>query len=252
MRSLAASAHPSKVERQSLPAVGATIVIPVYNEAGLLEPVVERCLAAAASLPLSWHLCIVDDGSDDWNDEFAQRWEADDRVTVIRFSPNAGKGAVLNRLFPLLASDYTVVIDADGEYAPEEIERLLLPLHRGEADWVLGSRYGFERPRPPQYWATYLANQLLAGWFNALSRIGLRDPLTGLYAFRSSQVREMQLREGRFAYTAELLWRAHLSGETRWKEVPVSYRFRTYEQGKKIRWWELGTLMSAFWRYRRG
>ena len=246
---------PSRSEAQSssspLPAVDVTIVIPVYNEAGLLESVVDRCLEVMKSLPLSSHICIVDDGSDDWSPQLDARWGVNDPVTLFRFTPNAGKGAVLNRLFPLLRSRYTVVIDADGEYAPEEIERLLLPLHRGEADWVLGSRYGFQRSRPKQYWATYLANRLLALWFDALSSIGLRDPLTGLYAFRTSEVREMQLREGRFAYTAELLWRAHRGGKTRWKEVPVSYRFRTYEQGKKIRWWELGTLMSAFWRYRR-
>ena len=233
-----------------LPAVDVTVVVPVYDEAATLEAVVDRCLNATAALDLSSRVLLLDDGSVDWSDELETRLGGRDRVDLYRFHPNAGKGAVLNRAFPALRSTYTVVIDADGEYAPEEIDRLLLPLHAGTADWVMGSRYGFARSRPRQYLATFWVNRAINRWFRLLSGLRFQDLLTGLYAFRTSCVEQIDLEERRFSYTAELMWRVLRRGDVRWCEVPVSYRFRSYGEGKKIRWWETLTILRAIWRYR--
>ena len=236
---------------QALPRAEATIVIPVFNEGDRLQTVVDRCRRAMETLPLSAQICVLNDGSTDWSEHRERLLQQHGDVHVMHRTQNGGKGAVLADLFPHLQSRYVVVIDADGEYAPEEIERLLLPLHRGEADWVMGSRFGFDRPRPRQYRSTYLANRFFSRWFQWLSGVSLRDPLTGLYAFRTETIESLELRESRFAYTAELLWHAQRVARARWHEVPISYNFRTYAEGKKIRWWEGWTLTRAFWRYRR-
>jgi len=233
-----------------LPDVDVTVVVPIYDEAPTLENVVDRCLRATKALELSSRVLLLDDGSADWPDDLEARLCGRDRVDLCRFHPNAGKGAVLNRAFPALRSKYTVVIDADGEYAPEEIDRLLLPLHAGTADWVMGSRYGFARTRPRQYLATYWVNRAIGRWFRILSGLRFQDLLTGLYAFRTSCVDQIELEERRFSYTAELMWRVLRRGDVRWCEVPVSYRFRGYGEGKKIRWWETLTILRAIWRYR--
>lgn len=234
-----------------LPTVDVTIVVPVYDEASSLEDVIDRCLRASADLPMTSRILLLDDGSADWSDGLETRLIDRERVDLFRFHPNAGKGAVLNRAFPALRSRYVVVIDADGEYAPEEIDRVLLPLHAGTADWVMGSRYGFGRPRPRQYLATSWVNRAINRWFQLLSGLRFQDLLTGLYACRASCIERIVLNERRFSYTAELIWRVLQRGDVRWCEVPVSYRFRSYADGKKIRWWETLTILAAIWRYRR-
>ena len=171
-------------------------------------------------------------------------------VELRSFQPNQGKGAMLDRAFPTLETEFTVVIDADAEYRAADIPGLLAPMIEGRADWVLGSRYGFGRRRPTQYFATYLVNRLVNLYFLMLSGIRLQDLLTGLYAFRSELVRDLRLRERRFSYTAELIWKVLRSSSPRLQEVPIAYRFRSYAEGKKIRWWETGTILLAILRYR--
>ncbi|HKQ60518.1 MAG TPA: glycosyltransferase family 2 protein [Candidatus Polarisedimenticolaceae bacterium] len=228
---------------------GLSVVVPVYNEARWLEGVIDEILARRAELPDPLSVIVLNDGSDDWSAALEQRLRRRGPVELWSSYPNAGKGAVLNRAFPLLDTRYAVVIDADGEYPAADIPQLLGPLLRGEADWVLGSRYGFGRPRPRQYRLTYLVNRGINVWFRWLSGIGLHDVLTGLYAFRAELVADLKLRERRFSYTAELMWRLR-HGAVRLAEVPVGYRFRSYAEGKKIRWWETGTILLAMLRYK--
>jgi hypothetical protein len=157
---------------------------------------------------------------------------------------------VLNRTFPTLLSDFTVVIDADREYSASDLGAVVTPLRSREADWVLGSRCGFGRRRPSQDRLTYLVNRLIDAWFFIWSGIRLRDLLTGLYGFRTELVTGLELREKRFSYTAELIWKVLRKREIRLREVPGSYRFRPYAEGKKIRWWETATIVLAVLRYR--
>ncbi len=227
-----------------------TVVVPAYDEGDKIEAVVRRIPAEIEGLAEPLRVLILNDGSMDWTPQLQQRLEADERVTVRSFYPNSGKGAVLGRAFPGLETDLAVVIDADGEYAPEQIPDLLAPLLQGRADWVMGSRYGFSRRRPRQYLATYLVNLAINLWFRMLSGVRFRDLLTGLYAFRTELVTDLRLRERRFSYTPELIWRVQRRGGIRWCEVPIDYRFRGYGAGKKIRWWETGTILYALLRYR--
>jgi len=226
-----------------------TVVIPVYDESPRIESLVDEILAELRDLPYRHHLLIVNDGSNDWSPELERRLADKGPVLSRSFYPNSGKGAVLDRTLPTIDTDFTLVIDADGEYTPKDIPAVVEPLVRDEADWVLGTRYGFGRPRPRQYLATYLVNRIVNLWLFVLSGTWFRDVLTGIYAFRTDVVAGIRLRERRFAYTAELTWKLLRRRGIRRKEVPASYRFRSYADGKKIRWWEAGTLVLAMLRY---
>ena len=227
-----------------------TVVVPAYDEGDKIEAVVRRIPAEIEGIAGPVRVLILNDGSTDWTPQLQRRLEQDHRVTIRSSYPNRGKGAVLSRAFPELETGLAVVIDADGEYAPEQIPDLLAPLLQGRADWVMGSRYGFSRRRPRQYLATYLVNRAINLWFRLLSGVRFHDLLTGLYAFRAELVTDLRLRERRFSYTAELIWRVQRRGGIRWCEVPIDYRFRGYGDGKKIRWWETGTILYALLRYR--
>lgn len=226
------------------------IIIPVYNEGHMTETVIAGIISEFKAVDFTYRILVLNDGSTDWTYSIRDKLCSYDNVAIMDFAMNRGKGAVLNDVFARLDSDYTVIIDADNEYLPSDIIRVLKPLFSGETDWVMGSRYGRERKRPPQYLATYLANWFLNWFFNSLSVLNLTDLLTGLLAFRSTIVKDIHLKEERFAYVPELIWAVHNSKKVVFKEIPVSYRFRTYAEGKKIQWWEFFTVTKAIIAYR--
>ncbi|MDX1387923.1 MAG: glycosyltransferase family 2 protein [Acidobacteriota bacterium] len=227
-----------------------TVVIPVYDEAEHIERVVGDVARALSRSGRPHAVLILNDGSGDWSPELERRLESNGAVRVRSFYPNEGKGAVLNRAFRLVDTELAVVIDADGEYDAGDIEAVVRPLQKDEADWVMGSRYGFGRRRPRQYRLTYFANWVINKWFFLLSGLKFQDLLTGLYGFRTEFVADLKLHEKRFSYTAELVWKLLRHRDIRWREVPISYHFRTYAEGKKIKWWETGTILLALWRYK--
>lgn len=227
-----------------------TVVVPAYNESAFLPTVVSRVVEALDASAYRYAVLVVDDASSDWTDELERELVRHAAVDVLHLPRNRGKGGVLGEVFPSLAGPWTVIIDADNEYDPHDIPRVVEPLSAGHADWVFGTRYGFGRRRPPQYVLTYAVNRLFNVVFRLLSGVPVTDVLTGLYAFRSELVRDVRLREARFAYTPELLWTVLRRARPRWQDVPVAYHFRTYREGKTIRWWETFTILFAMVRYK--
>lgn len=231
--------------------IACTVIVPVYNEAPHLAAFLCDLAAAWDRADTRARILVLDDGSTDESAAIATSFQSAHTLDVVRLKTNRGKGAALSAAFARLDTPYAAVIDADNEYPPGDLATVLAPLHEQRADWVMGSRYGFGRPRPRQGMATYLVNRALTAWFNRLSRSTFHDMLTGIYAFRTTLVRDLELRERRFAYTPELLWTVRHRHNPQWLDVPVRYRVRGYGDGKKIRWWETFTIAAACVRYRR-
>lgn len=227
-----------------------TVLVPVFDEAHLVGTTLAALVAELPRLPCPARIVVLNDGSRDWSEALERRLTALAGVEVRSFAPNAGKGAVLSQSFPTLTDEFVAVIDADGEYPAHDLAGVVRPLIAGEADFVLGSRYGFGRDRPRQSHGTYAANRLINAWFRLLSGARFRDLMTGLFACRAELLRDVRLNEPRFSYTPELIWRLLHRGDVRWAEVPVDYRTRGYAEGKKIRWWETATVMFAALRYK--
>lgn len=237
-------------EQRKTNSMDVTILVPVFNEAGLIEKVVCSVVREFDKSRYDYEVLVLDDGSTDWTDELEERLLAENNVSIRHFSPNRGQGAVLSRVFPHIPTRWTVVIDADNEYSAADIHHLLRPLKEDQADWVMGSRYGFGRKRPRQYLLTYVVNRIVSYWFSLLSGVHFNDLLTGLYAFRTEKVANIRLRENRFAYDPELIWKILRASRPRVQDVPISYHFRTYNEGKKIRWWETFTILWSVLKYR--
>jgi glycosyltransferase involved in cell wall biosynthesis len=142
-----------------------------------------------------------------------------------------------------------VVQDADLEYAPEEIPRLLAPLVRGEADVVYGTRYHAQAAAVggPLHRA---ANRLLTAWSNRLTGLSLTDMETGQKAFRRSVLEAIEIEEERFGVEPELTAKLARHG-CRFVETPVSYRPRSYAAGKKIGLRDGLRALWCVWRYAR-
>lgn len=207
-----------------------SVVMPAYNEAERIRQAMDRVLA----LDFIAELIVIDDGSLDGTPEIAESFE-DSRVTVIRQPMNQGKGAALRTGFAAAGAPYVAVHDADLEYDPADIERLLGPLRDGRADVVFGSRFiGSDEHRVLYYWHS-VGNKILTTLSNMATNINLTDMETCTKVFRREVIQSLDLREDRFGFEPEVTAKIAIAGH-RIYEVGVSYSGRTYAEGKKIGW----------------
>jgi glycosyltransferase involved in cell wall biosynthesis len=221
-----------------------SIVIPVYNEERLVLGVLRR----VAAVPLAKELVVVNDCSRDGTAAVLQRIEQDPtlvtsadpagrtEVRILHQAINRGKGAALHRGFAEARGEVVVVQDADLEYDPHDLPRLVGRIARGEADVVYGSRFLRGHGGFP-YWHT-LANRMLTLLSNAVTGLRVTDMETCYKVMRVQVIRELSLREERFGFEPEVTaLLAHLSRRRhlRLVEEPISYRPRSVADGKKIR-----------------
>lgn len=209
-----------------------SILVPVHNEAATVRQVLERL----RRLPLDAQVVVVDDGSTDATPEILARWRAEHPDTVVVTRPQrAGKGAALRTALPHAEGELVVIQDADLEYDPAQIPRLLGPLLRGEADVVYGSR--FAAGPAERTWArpNRLGNRALSALTRLLYRRPVSDMETGYKLFHRELLASLPLRADDFGFEPEVT--AHvLKRGLRLTELPISYHARTHAEGKKIRW----------------
>ena len=213
-----------------------SIVMPVFNEAGTLEATVERVLAV--DLGVERELILVDDCSSDGSgpimDGIAARHAG--AVQCLRHPVNRGKGAALRTGFAAATGDCVMVQDADLEYDPAEIPKLLRPVLDGVADAVFGSRFaGGECHRVLYYWHS-VGNRFLTLLSNMMTNLNLTDMEVGYKLFRREVIQAIRLREDRFGFEPEVTAKVARIRGVRIYETGISYRGRTYEEGKKIGW----------------
>lgn len=207
-------------------------MIPVHNEAAYLEKILRR----VAAQPDVHEIVVVDDASTDESVAIAEKLIAGDlpQVRLVRQSPNQGKGAAVRRGFEHVTGEYTVIQDADLEYAPEDYPILLAPMIEDRADVVFGNRFHRGRPENmrPLY---YFANRFLTGVFNLRNRTHVDDMETCYKIFRSKYLPYVTSTENRFCFDPELASELIRLG-ARVGNVPIAYAARSREEGKKIGW----------------
>jgi glycosyltransferase involved in cell wall biosynthesis len=240
-----------------------SIIIPVYNEAPTLRRAIERVVG----VDLDKELVIVDDGSTDGSRDMLReldergidQWLTADtprrghnQVRVHLQPHNQGKGAALRAGFALATGDIVVVQDADLEYDPQDLPRLIQPIRDGVADVAFGSRF-IGSPRRVLYFWHSLLNQGLTLASNMLNDINITDMETCYKAFRADVIKSIQIEEDRFGIEPELTAKV-AKKRLRIYEVPISYYGRTYAEGKKIGWKDGVRAMYCILKYgtRRG
>jgi glycosyltransferase involved in cell wall biosynthesis/intracellular sulfur oxidation DsrE/DsrF family protein len=216
-----------------------SVVIPVYNEAATIREIVRRVLA----VPLEKEILIIDDGSTDGTRDVLRELDGRDGVRVFLQPVNQGKGAAVAVGFRYAQGDVVVVQDADLEYDPMELSKLLAPIEQGHADVVYGSRFlGGGARRVLYFWHT-IGNRFLTLASNMFTNLNLTDMETCYKMFRREVVQSMTVESKRFGIEPEITAKVARRGY-RVFEVPISYYGRTYEEGKKIGWKD---AVSALW-----
>ena len=212
-------------------AVPLSVLIAAYNGERTVGELLERVLAAP--LP-DCEVIVVDDGSNDGTPEIVSNIaNRDPRVRLVGMSPNQGKTAAIAQAIAEARGDVLVIQDADLEYDPDEIPRLLAPIAANEADVVYGSRFLDRDPRRAEYFWNYLGNRLITWSSNLFTGRKLTDVETGFKAFRAGLVRPLQLTSRGFGLEIELTSMVARTN-ARMCEVPISYSGRSYQEGKKI------------------
>jgi glycosyltransferase involved in cell wall biosynthesis len=210
-----------------------SIIIPAYNEHEYINEILAR--VRAVPLPdLEKEIIVVDDYSTDGTREILTN-QAVAGERVLFHDKNHGKGAAIRTGLAEATGDIILIQDADLEYDPSDYPNLLKPILDGDADVVYGSRFkgGAGAQRVLYYWHS-IGNNMLTAFSNMLSGLNMSDMETCYKVFRAEVIKPTTLRSNRFGFEPEITMKIARGKQWRIYEVPISYRGRTYEQGKKI------------------
>ena len=230
-----------------------SVVIPAYNEKATIAETIERVKAVDLG-SVDLEIVVVDDGS---KDETRKILETIPGIRVVLHERNSGKGAAVKSGFRAATGDIVLIQDADLEYDPQDYAALLQPILDGRVEAVMGSRFVVE---PPQFFGKgakspffthYIGNILIVRLTNFLYGHSATDYEGCLKAFSKSVVDGIPIEANGFEYDNELICKLLRRGH-RIAEVPIKYRPRTYEEGKKIKWQDGVRMIWTIvrWRFR--
>ena len=208
-----------------------TIAVPVYNESERVGPALKELLST--SFPVEVEILIVDDGSVDGTAETIAALPLPDNVHLIKHERNRGKGAALRTALEAATGDVFVPFDADLEYQASDLVKCLEPLIAGEADLVYGTR-AFGSHTSFNFWYV-MGNKFLNLWANILFNCYISDLETCYKMAKTSVLRSLDLKASGFDIEAEVTAKLLRAGHRPF-EVPIGYKARSREQGKKISW----------------
>jgi glycosyltransferase involved in cell wall biosynthesis len=207
-----------------------SVLMPIYNEATTFASAVERVLEV--EYPCEIELVLVDDGSTDGTEKLLELMD-DPRLVKKTHPQNLGKGAAVRTAAGLATGDYLIICDADLEYMPSDIPALLEPVLQGEAQVVFGTR-SFGSHTAYSFWYV-MGNRAVTMTANILFNAWLSDLETCFKLMPSALYRDLDLRENGFGVEPEITAKL-LRRDIRPYEVPINYRARGREQGKKLTW----------------
>jgi glycosyltransferase involved in cell wall biosynthesis len=206
-----------------------SILMPVYNERDRVQEAVAEVLQT--ELPTDFELIVVDDGSTDGTREILRQEQWDDRVRLFEHPENRGKGAAVQTALGHARGEFAAIFDADLEYDPSDLALLMPPLMDGRSNACFGVR-AFDGYTSHSF-LFVLGNKGVTLACNVLYNVYLHDIMTCHKMIRTDLFQSLALRSAGFAIEPEITARLVQRGEKIF-EVPVHYRARSNEEGKKL------------------
>jgi len=207
------------------------VIIPCYNEENTIEIII---LESIKHLNTKDNLLIVDDGSTDKSNflikNLANKFS---NISLIKHEKNLGKGAAIKTALKKVKNEIVIIQDSDLEYNPSEYKKLINPILKLKADVVYGSRFVSSDEHRVLYFWHRIGNSLLTFLSNVFTNLNLTDMEVGLKAFKSDKILKLNLKEKRFGFEPEVTIKLARQ-KCIFYEIGISYRGRTYEEGKKI------------------
>ncbi len=235
--------------------VSLSVLVPVYNEQHLVETSLSRLEVLTASPALSRiEVIVVDDCSKDGTAEILKRFAAsrakDSKIewTFLRHEKNSGKGKAIQTALARATCDVSVIHDADLEYHPEDLLKIVDVFEKERADAVFGSRFAGSEVRRVLLYRHELGNRLLTFLTNLVTDLNLTDMETCYKAVRTDLLKSIPIISNDFRLEPELTIKLAKRG-ARLFEVPIRYSGRTYQEGKKIDWRDGVKALAAIARF---
>ena len=208
-----------------------TVIMPFFNEENTLEMAVTNLV----NEDFASEIILVNDGSNDKSYEIASSLQNKHKfIKLIESKENKGKGHALKLGINVASKKFIGVLDADLEYSPNDLKNLFQEIDINNLDIVCGSRFIGDFKRDNIYVRTYLANKFLSMFFSIIHREKVTDIATCLKVFRKTLFDSIDLKANGFSIEVEILAKT-LSKSDYFKEFPISYTARSYEEGKKIK-----------------
>ncbi len=217
-------------------ALDVSVLIPAHNEEVTIQACLEGAVRTLEERHLRFEVIVIDDGSTDATGVRARTAAENDggHIRVVQRVSRFGKGAALRAGADGARGSIVVVLDADMEYAPEELARVVDPILEGRYDVVFGSR--FIGGHDGMTVSHFLGNRILTKATNTLYHGNLTDVMTGYKAFRLAAFRELSLDDGGFGFEVEVAAKALRAG-LKIGEVPITYHKRSAGRSK-IHWFD--------------
>jgi glycosyltransferase involved in cell wall biosynthesis len=239
------------------PAVTVSVVVPVFNEIATVREALDA-LVAKRIPGYELNLIIVESNSTDGSREVVLGYRGVPAVTLILEDTPKGKGHAVRAGLKAATGEIIMIQDADLEYDLGDYEKLLAPIATGKHAFVLGSRHSTEQGWAIRKFTDQKVRAIvlnLAHWtftfmINASLGVWLTDPFTMYKVFRRDCIRDLKFECNRFDFDWELLIKLIRKGY-RPVEIPVSYRSRSFTEGKKVSMFrDPVTWMVALAKYR--
>lgn len=210
-----------------------SVVIPCYNEVNTLAACLDRVLGIQHET-LRLEVIVVDDASTDGSAAIAESLASSHpELILLRHSTNQGKGAALRTGIRHATGDIVAIQDADLEYDPRDLKRMMTPILFEEADVVLGTRFATSGAHRVLYFWHYLGNRFLTLLSNMFTDLNITDMECCYKVFKRDIIQGIDIQESRFGIEPELVAKV-AQMRVRIYEMGVSYAGRTYAEGKKI------------------
>lgn len=221
-----------------------SIIVPVFNEEKTIAEVIKKL--REVNLPVEKEIIVVDDASTDNTREKIKG----SGVKIIRHLRNQGKGAALRTGIKKATGEYIIIQDADLEYSPSEINKVLRPVLEKKADVVYGSRLNrmphfTKEERSPRLFFHYLANRLLSFMASVFYGVWITDISTCYKLFPTQMAKNLKLERNGFDMDNAELTSKLMKRKVRFVEVPIDFTPREEKEGKKFRTFRDGPVAFA-------